>query len=68
MLDICLVTVDCALLNPVRARGLLFEGLFKLVDCGGQHDFTELAVLSVRKEIGGEPTLDGQKAVSTIQY
>jgi hypothetical protein len=39
----------------------LFESLFKVVDCGGQHELTELAVPCARMDSGAEPTLDGRK-------
>lgn len=38
------VVVEAALLNPMIASGSLFESLFEVVDCGGQHEFAELAV------------------------
>ena len=50
-----------ALLNPMTARGSLFECLFEVVDCGGQHELTELAVPRARVDSGAEPTLDGRK-------
>lgn len=46
--------------------GSLFASLFEVVNCGGQHKFVELAV-HTRGDIGDKSTLDGQKAVSTIQ-
>jgi len=43
------------------ASGPLFESLFEVVDCGGQHEFAELTVPSARVDSGAEPTLDGRK-------
>jgi len=45
----------------MTAWGSLFESLFEVVDCGGHHEFTELAVLCARMDSGAEPTLDGRK-------
>lgn len=42
----------------MAAWGSLFEILFKIVDCGGQHELTELAVPSVKVDSGAESTLD----------
>jgi len=50
-----------ALLNPMTTMGSLFESLFEVVDCGGQHEFAELAVARARVNSGTEPTLDGRK-------
>ncbi|WP_432758204.1 hypothetical protein, partial [Halobacterium salinarum] len=41
--------------------GSLFECLFEFVDCGGHHEFAELAVPSARVDSGAETTLDGRK-------
>lgn len=45
----------------------LSESLLKLVDCGGQREFVELAVPNVRVEGGTELTLEAREEVSTIQ-
>lgn len=45
----------------MTAWGSLFESLFEVVDCGGQHEFAELAVPCARVDSGAEPTLDGRK-------
>ena len=50
----------CALLNPMTAWGSLFESLFEVVDCGGQHELAEFAVPCARGGTAG-PTLDGRK-------
>jgi hypothetical protein len=51
----------------MTAWGSLFESLFEVVDCGGQHELPELTVPRARVDSGAEPTLDGRKAVSAIQ-
>ena len=45
----------------MTAWGSLFESLFKIVDCGGQHEFAALAVPRTRVDSEPEPTLDGRK-------
>jgi len=45
----------------MTALGSLFESLFEVVDCGGHHEFAELAVPRARVDRGAEPTLDGRK-------
>ena len=50
-----------ALLNPMTARGSLFESLFEVVDFGGQHELVELAVPFAKVDSGPESTLDGRK-------
>jgi len=45
----------------MMAWGSLFESLFEVVDCDGQHEFSELTVPSARVDSGAEPTLDGRK-------
>ncbi|MFC7326048.1 hypothetical protein ACFQMF_15940 [Halorubrum rutilum] len=44
--------VPGALLNPMMAWGSLFESLFEVVDCGGQHELAELAVPRARVDSG----------------
>ena len=53
--------IQIALLNPMTASGSLFECLFEVVDCGGQHELAELAVPCARVDSGAESTLDGRK-------
>ena len=48
----------------MMASRSLFERLFEVVDCDGQHKVAEFAVPS---DSGAEPTLDGKKAVSAIK-
>ena len=45
----------------MTASGSLFEYLFEVVDCGGHHEFAELAVSYARVDSGAESTLDGRK-------
>jgi hypothetical protein len=54
-------------LNSITPWGSLFERLFDIVDCGGQHELAELAVSRASADIGAEPTLDAEKTVSAIQ-
>jgi len=56
-----MVAFHTALLNPTTAWGSLFESLFEVVDCGGLHEFAEVAVPCARVDSGAESTLDGRK-------
>jgi hypothetical protein len=56
-----------AFLNPMTASGPLFECLFEIVDCGGHHEFAELAVPCARVDSGAKRRLMAKKAVSAIQ-
>ncbi len=66
-----LYSIQSALLNPVTASGSLFECLFEVVDCGSQHELTELAVRRVHmnpQKVERDMLPSGESVASRITH